>query len=106
VLLRQPGQYQLGFAAAPLEFDDGCQLDRVVAWLPRYPKRVTSAQQRASLHFDNDPLLVDDDLLDELSDDPGSFGRLSLERCRETGRTGKQSANLIAGHVRSAERIE
>jgi hypothetical protein len=35
VLLRQPGQHQLGFSAAPLEIDSGRQLDRAAAWLLR-----------------------------------------------------------------------
>jgi hypothetical protein len=35
VLLRQSGQYQFGFDAAPLEVDGGRQLDRAVARLVR-----------------------------------------------------------------------
>jgi hypothetical protein len=35
VVLRQPGQHQLGFSAAPFEIDNGRQLDRAAAWLSR-----------------------------------------------------------------------
>src|ERR1700759_3560830 len=106
VVLRQPGQHQLGFSAASLEIDSGRQLDRAGAWLRRRAWRGFYAQQRTAPHLDPDSFVVDDHLIDELSHNLGSFPWPAAEHRCKTGGTAEQSANLVTGHTRTVQPFE
>src|SRR6202022_2473624 len=89
-------QYQPHFDTAAPEGHRRCKLDWAVAGVLRCGWHDCPAQQWAAPNPDHDCILLDHNLLDEVSNDLGSFRWRAVEGREEAGCTIEHLAGLVA----------
>src|ERR1700730_11042481 len=99
VLLWEPRQHQPHFDTTAPEGHRRCKLDWAVARVLRCGWHDCPAQQRAAPNPDHDCILLDHNLLDEVSNDLGSFRWGAIEGCRKAGCTSEHFAGLVARYA-------
>src|SRR5689334_1346630 len=81
VRLGSSGQHQLGCDTPPPEGNGCLELEQSIGSDLRHWRRDGFAQYRTTPHPEGEPVIVDNDLLDQLSDDRGLLPRCAAERC-------------------------